>query len=97
MPRRDQSGESDPQLPITKCGDAMLRRLLVQGAQYVLGPFGPDSDLRRWGQARVERGGRNAKRRAVVAVARRLSVLLLALWKNDAPYEPLRSCAPATA
>jgi len=95
VPRRDQSGESDPQLPITKCGDAMLRRLLVQGAQYVLGPFGPDSDLRRWGQARVERGGRNAKRRAVVAVARRLSVLLLALWKTDSAYEPLRRSTPA--
>lgn len=97
VPRRDQSGESDPQLPITKCGDAMLRRLLVQGAQYVLGPFGKDSDLKRWGLARVERGGRNAKRRAVVAVARRLSVLLLALWKSDASYEPLRSPTPTAA
>ena len=95
VPRRDQSGESDPQLPITKCGDAMLRRLLVQSAHHILGPLGKDSDLKRWGSARVERGGRNAKRRAVVAVARRLSVLLLALWKTDSAYELLRSPAPA--
>jgi transposase len=90
VPRRDQSGSSNPQLPITKCGDAFLRRLLVQSAQYVLGPFGQDSDLRRWGLSRAERGGTNAKRRAVVAVARRLAVLLLSLLRSGAVYEPQR-------
>jgi len=97
VPRRDQSGSSDPQLPITKCGDAQLRRLLVQCAQFILGPFGPDSDLRRWGLARAQRGGRNAKRRAVVAVARRLAVLLLSLRRSGSVYEPLRHSESSTA
>lgn len=91
VPRRDQSGGSDPQLRITKCGDAMLRRLLVQCAHWILGPFAPDSDLRRWGLARAQRGGKNAKRRAVVAVARRLAVLLLSLRRSGETYEPLRN------
>jgi transposase len=90
VPRRDQSGQHDPQMRITKAGDAHLRRLLVQCAQYILGPFGEDSDLRRLGLAMAQRGGRNAKKRAVVAVARRLAVLLLALWKTGEVYEPLR-------
>lgn len=97
VPRRDQSSDSDPQLPITKCGDTMVRRLLVQSAQFILGPFGQDCDLRRWGLAYAERGGANAKRRAVIGVAHRLSVLLLALWKTDTPYEPLRNAARAAA
>jgi transposase len=97
VPRRDQSGASDPKLPITKCGDALMRRLLVQSAHHILGPFGKDSDLRRWGLAHAERGGRTGKHRAVVAVARRLAVLLLTLWKNDVPYEPLRNAARTAA
>jgi len=91
VPRRDQSGASDPQLPITKCGDPMLRKLLGQSAHWILGPFGGDCDLRRWAARRAERGGKCAKRRAVVAVTRRLAVLLLALWKSGADYEPLRN------
>lgn len=91
VPRRDQSGASDPQLPITKCGDPMLRRLLGQSAQWILGPFGRDCDLRRWAARRAERGGKSAKRRAVVAVTRRLAVQMLALWKSGAPYDPLRN------
>src|SRR5215469_12494008 len=43
---------------------------------YILGPFGEDSDLRRWGLKLSARGGKNAKKRAVVAVARKLAVLL---------------------
>lgn len=89
-PRRDESGAHVPQLRITKCGDAHLRRLLVGAAQYILGPFGPDCDLRRWGLALAERGGKSAKKRAVVAVARKLSVLLLRLWVTGEEYEPLR-------
>jgi transposase len=91
VPRRDQSGASDPQLPITKCGDPMLRRLLGQSAHWILGPFGRDCDLRRWGQGQVERRGKGGKGRVLVAVTRRLGVLLLALWKSGAPYEPLRN------
>lgn len=89
--RRDQSGSSDPQLGITKQGDPFVRRLLVQSAHYILGPFGKDSDLRRWGLALVARGGKAAKKRAIVAVARKLSVLLLALWRTGEEYEPLRN------
>ena len=74
-----------------------MRRLLVQSAQYVLGPFGPDTDLRRWGLKRAERGGMNAKRRAVVAVARRLAVLLLSLRRTGTVYEPLRHAQSTAA
>ena len=73
----------------------LLRKLLVQSAHYILGPFGPDSDLRRWGLRRAERGGRCAKRRAIVAVARRLAVLLLSLRRTGAAYEPLRPLSQA--
>jgi transposase len=90
VPRQDQSGESDKQLPITKCGDALLRRLLVQAAHHVLGPFGKECRLRTWGLALAARGGRNAKKRAVVAVARKLAVLLLAMWKSGEHYDPDR-------
>ncbi|MEW6423019.1 MAG: IS110 family transposase [Deinococcota bacterium] len=89
VPRRDQSGGHDPQLRITKTGDAFLRRLLVGSAQYILGPFGPDCDLRHWGLALAERGGKNAKKRAVVAVARKLAVLMHRLWKTGETYDPL--------
>jgi len=92
-PRQDDSGGRQPQLRITKRGDAMLRRLLVSGAQYMLGPFGPDCDLRRWGLALAERGGGNAKKRAVVAVARKLAAVLHRLWVSGAPYQPLRTAA----
>ena len=93
-PRRDQSGASDPSLRITKAGDPYLRRLLVGCAHYILGPFGPDSDLRRWGLAYAGRGT-NSKKRAVVAVARKLAVLLLSLWKTGETYEPTRHAAAA--
>ena len=88
-PRRDQSGDSDKQLRITKAGDRYLRRLLVQSAHYILGAFGEDSNLRRFGLKIAERGGKNAKRRAVVAVARKLAVLLHRLWLTGEVYDPL--------
>ena len=93
-PRIDQSGSRDPQCRITKAGNGMLRRLLVQAAHYQLGPFGPDSDLRRWGLERAERGGRIAKKKAVIAVARKLAVLLHRLWLTGEVYEPLRNSKP---
>jgi transposase len=86
--RRDQSGGSDPQLRISKRGDAYLRRLLVSAAQYILGPFGPQSALREYGLKLAADGTTRAKKRAVVAVARKLCVLLLSLWKNQTPYQP---------
>jgi transposase len=89
VPGRDQSGDSDEPQRITRAGDATLRRLLVQASHYILGPFGPDTDLRRWGERLAERGGPNAKKRAVVAVARKLAVLLHRLWTTGEVYEPL--------
>jgi len=88
VPRLDQSGEQDPQRRITKAGDELMRRLLVGSANYILGPFGPDCDLRQWGQRIAARGGKNAKKRAAVAVARKLSVLLHHLWITGEVYEP---------
>jgi transposase len=91
QPGRRNSGESEPQMHISKQGDEYLRTLLVQGAHYILGPFGEDSDLRRWGQRLAARGGKNGKKRAVVAVARKLAVLLHRLWVSGEVYEPLRN------
>lgn len=94
-PRRDQSGAIDRQLPITKAGSRHLRRLLVTCAHYILGPFGPDTALRRFGLAMAARGGKAAKKRAVVAVARKLAVLLHRLWVTGEVYEPLRNARKA--
>jgi len=90
-PRRDQSGENDPQLRISKRGDVYLRRLLVSAAQYILGPFGPPSALRQYGLTLAAGGTSRAKKRAVVAVARKLAVLLLTLWKNKSAYQAFPS------
>jgi transposase len=94
-PGRRNSGESEPQKKISKEGDRYLRTMLVQGAHYILGPFGEDSDLRRWGMKLAERGGKNAKKRAVVAVGRKLAVLLHRLWVGGEVYEPLRNSKKA--
>jgi transposase len=88
-PANKQSGERDPQQRISKEGDEMLRRLLVGSAHYILGPFGEDSDLRRHGEKIAQHGGKSAKKRAVVAVARKLCVLLHHLWSTGEAYEPL--------
>ena len=89
VPARAQSGDRDPQRRISKEGDEMLRRLLVGSAHYILGPFGKDSDLRRHGEKIASRGAKNSKKRAVVAVARKLCVLLHRLWVTGEVYEPL--------
>jgi transposase len=89
VPATDRSGESDPQKRISKEGDEMLRKLLVGSAHYILGPFGSDSDLRGHGEKIASRGGKNAKKRAAVAVARKLSVLLHRLWVTGEAYDPL--------
>lgn len=87
-PKRDKSGQVDKQLRITKAGNGYLRRLLVGCAQYILGPFGSDCDLRRFGLKLAKGGGKNAKRRAVIAVARKLSVMMHSLWKTGEEYDP---------
>ena len=96
VPRRRQSGHSAPELHITKTGDRQLRRLLVGCAHYILGPFGPDSDLRRWGLSHSP-AGRGARKRTTVAVARRLAVMLHHLWVSGEVYEPLHRATPAPA
>jgi transposase len=88
VPRLDESSASRPQLRISKAGDTMGRRLLVSAAHYILGPFGPPCDLQRHGAGICARGGANAKKRAVVAVARKLAVLLHRLWVSDQAYNP---------
>jgi transposase len=88
-PKQDQSGDSDKQLGITKAGDTFLRRLAVNSANFILGPFGEDSELRRWGLLLAKRGGKNAKKRATVAVARKLVVLMHRLWVTGEEYKPL--------
>jgi len=94
QPGRRNSGQSEPQMHISKEGDPYLRTLLVQGAQHILGPFGADSDLRRWGLKLAERGGKSGKKRAIIATARKLAVLLHRLWVSGEVYEPLRNSNP---
>jgi transposase len=97
-PKRGQSGEQDPQLGITKAGNERLRTMLVNCAHFIIGPFGADSDLRRWGLKLAEQSrARGAKQRAVVAVARKLAVLLHHLWVSGEVYEPLRQSGKVVA
>jgi len=88
VPRKDQSGETDKQLRITKCGNIYLRQLLVNCAHYILGPLGPDCELKRFGERISQRGGKIAKMRAIIAVARKLAVLLHRLWVTGEVYDP---------
>lgn len=88
VPRRDQSGGSDRQLPISKSGNRYLRKLLVQSAQYLLGHFGPDCALRAHGLKLAAKGGRAAKKKAVIAVARKLAVMMVAMWQSGSNFEP---------
>jgi transposase len=105
-PKQWDSGESQPQLGISKEGDVYLRKLLVQGAHCILSQRGPDTDLKRWGlklagqpeqKAKKRQGNKNAKKRALVAVARKLAVLLHHLWVTGEVYEPLRNSEAAAA
>jgi transposase len=91
VPTTDRSGDSDPQKHISKEGNEMMRKLLVGSAHYILGPFGSDSDLRRHGEKIASRGGKNSKKRAAVAVVRKLSVLLHSLWVSGELYDPLHN------
>ena len=97
QPRQRESGKSQPELGISKAGDGLLRSLLVQGAHCILRKGAPESDLRDWGLEHLGRGGKNAKRRTVVAVARKLAVLLHVLWANGEVYDPLYNRKAAEA
>src|SRR4030095_14557591 len=90
VPRRRESGTRAPALRISKAGNKYLRQLLVKGAHYILGFRGPDTDLRRWGLARMGEG-KAQKKRIIVAVARKLAVLLHRLWVTGEVYVPVRS------
>lgn len=94
VPAQRDSGQCTPQMGISKEGNPYVRRLLVQCAQYILGPFGQDSDLRRFGQRIAASGGKNAKKRAIIAVARKLSIVLHRLLVTKQAYQPLRSENP---
>ncbi len=91
QPGRRNSGQSEPQMHISKEGDPYLRTLLVQRAQHILGPFGVDCDLRRGGLKLAERGGKSGEKRAIIATARKLAVLLHHLWVSGEAYEPLHN------
>jgi len=95
VPKQDQSGQTDKQMRISKQGNELVRKLLVTGANYIMGPFCKDSDLRRHGLRIAERGGKNAKKRAKVAVARKLAVLMLAMLKTQTEYRPLSNVGVA--
>jgi transposase len=95
-PAQSQSGEVDPQRRISRQGNTYLRSLLVQAAQYILGRFGPDSALRRWGLKLAATGGKRGKKRALVAVARKLAVLLYSMWRSGKRFEPFPQPASAT-
>ena len=97
VPKQWQTGQSDPELRISKAGDAFVRRLLVNCAQRMLGPFGQDSDLRRAGQRLMQRGGKTAKKKAVIAVARKLAVVMHRLWSTGEVYMPVRVALQPTA
>lgn len=92
VPRRRQSGEQDPHLRISKCGDRYLRKLLVQCAHVVMGRFGPDGALRRWALEHA-RSSRSAKKRTVVAVARKLAVILHRLWVSRQSFQAFPAAA----
>lgn len=96
-PKQRQSGDSDPQHCITKTGNIYLRKLLVQAAHYILGRFGPDSALRRWGLKLAACGGKRGKKRALVAVARKLAVILHCMWRTGQSYRPFPEAAAVAA
>lgn len=87
-PAQDQSGEADKQCHITKDGNGYLRVLLILCAQHILGPRSKPCELKEWGMKIAARGGKAAKKRAVVAVARKLAVQLHAVWRSQEPYDP---------
>ena len=95
VPARAQSGHQDPMQGISKAGDTLLRTLLVQCAQLLIQDHRPDSDLKRFGQRLLARGGKGARAKAVTAVARKLAVLMHRLWVTGEVYDPLRNAPSA--
>jgi transposase len=84
-PRRYQSGQVDDDGPISRRGDARLRALLYEAATAMLTRVQGESELRRWGLALKKRLG---FKRAAVALARKMAVIMHAMWKNGADFDP---------
>ena len=74
-----------------------MRTLLIQCAQHILRPISKDSALKQWGLKLAGRHGRNSKKRAVVAVARKLGVLLHRLWTTQKRFDPFYGCTNKAA
>lgn len=90
VPKRSQSGESDPQLGMTKAGNGLVRKVLVECANVVMKANSRDTDLKLKGLRISTRGGGISRKKAKVAVARGLAVLMVALLKDPArEYVPL--------
>ena len=101
-PKKRQSGQRDPKLGISKAGDELLRKLLVNCAHHILGVHGKESDLRQWGlrvmgqpKGKQEHGA--GRKVATTAVARKLAVLLHRLWVKEAVYVPLQAAVKGVA
>jgi transposase len=88
VPKKRQSGETGKQMRISKAVSPRLRSLLVQCSQFVLGRFGPDSDLKRWNLAFASADGKRQTSRNRRS-HKKLAVLLHKLWLSGAPYQPL--------
>ena len=97
QPKQRDSGNSQPQLGISKTGDRLMRSLMVQAAHCVMRKGAPDSDLKAWGLGKMQSGGKRAKRRAIVGVARKLAVMLHRLWASGEVYDPLYNRKAAQA
>jgi transposase len=96
-PRRNQSGTRDPKLGITKAGDPYLRALLGQCAHRLLGPLKTSRcALRDFGHRKAGEGEGGQPKRALVAVTRKLAVLMLRLWRSDTDFVAYPQGAPMT-
>jgi transposase len=93
-PRRQQSGEADYTGNISRCGDALLRSYLYEAANVILCRRVRPNAIRAWGLALAQRIG---MRRAKVAVARKLSVVLHGIWRSGAEFRWDAQPAPAAA
>jgi transposase len=85
VPQTHQSGDIEWRGRISKHGDRDARSALFMAAMVLLTHRGATSWLRRWGEAVAARRGR---KRAIIAVARRLAVVLHKMWLTESPFRP---------
>ncbi len=86
-PGQYQSGDKDAPKHVTKAGSALMRRLFMTAANYILRASSPDTALKRHGGRICACGGKVARRKAKAAVARKLAVVMLAMLKSGKPYD----------